>query len=171
MGISSSFFFIGSKVPVRLQLVNGIRLCYFEHMLDYFTWIQRVTEARLTRRLQRIAREQAARKQKRTFKGELLSWLDAILFAVIAVLLINQYLFQLFLIPSPSMMDTLLIKDRVFVSKTAYGIETYPGGPKIFNSKAPLRDDVIVFYNPQYESRGRCSMFSRRSSIWRHSHW
>ncbi len=123
-------------------------------MSNYFTWIQRFTENRLTRRLERIAREKAAQKNKRTFKGELISWLDAIVFAVIAVLIINQYVFQLFMIPSPSMEDTLLIKDRVFVSKTAYGIETYPGGPKIFASHAPLRDDVIVFYNPEYESKG-----------------
>ena len=123
-------------------------------MSNYFTWIQRFTEDHLTRRLERIARERDARAVKRTFKGELLSWLDAIVFAVIAVLLINQYIFQLFMIPSPSMVDTLLIKDRVFVSKTAYGIETYPGGPKIFTTHAPMRDDVIVFYNPEYISRG-----------------
>lgn len=108
----------------------------------------------LTRRLHRIAREKALRSAKRTFKGELLSWLDAIVFAVIFVLLINQYLFQLFMIPSPSMEDTLLIKDRVFVSKTSYGIELYPGGPKILDDTSPLRDEVIVFYNPEYESKG-----------------
>ncbi len=123
-------------------------------MANYFTWIQQFTETRLSRRLQRIAREKAQRSQKRTFKGELFSWLDAIVFAVIFVLLINQYIFQLYMIPSPSMVETLLIKDRVFVSKTSYGIETYPGGPKIFNSKTPLRDEIIVFYNPEYESKG-----------------
>jgi signal peptidase I len=123
-------------------------------MAKYFTWIQHITEAGLTRRLERIAREKAQRTQKRTFKGELLSWLDAIVFAVIFVLLINQYIFQLFMIPSPSMEDTLLIKDRVFVSKTSYGTELYPGGKKIFANRIPLRDDVIVFYNPEYESKG-----------------
>ncbi len=123
-------------------------------MANYLTWIQQFTEARLTRRLQRIAREKLQKEKKRTFKGELFSWLDAIVFAVIFVLLINQYIFQLFMIPSPSMLDTLLIKDRVFVSKTSYGVELYPGGPKIFANKNPLRDDVIVFYNPEYLSKG-----------------
>ncbi|MHC1693366.1 MAG: signal peptidase I [Sphaerochaetaceae bacterium] len=123
-------------------------------MSYYLNWIQKVTERKLTQHLQRAALEKAARKQKRTFKGELFSWLDALVFAVVAVLLINQYIFQLFMIPTPSMVDTLLIKDRVFVSKTAYGTEVYPGGPKLFDSRTPLRDDVIVFYNPQYESRG-----------------
>lgn len=123
-------------------------------MTAYLEWIQRVTEACLTRRRVRLAREKAARAVKKTFKGELFSWLDAIVFAVIFVLLLNQYLFQLFMIPSPSMEETLLIKDRVFVSKTSYGIELYPGGPKILDRRIPLRDDVIVFYNPEYESKG-----------------
>jgi signal peptidase I len=123
-------------------------------MANYLTWIQQFTEERLTRRLQRIARDKLQKANKRTFKGEVLSWLDAIVFAVIFVLLINQYLFQLFMIPSPSMLDTLLIKDRVFVSKTSYGVEVYPGGPKIWAKNNPLRDDVIVFYNPEYISKG-----------------
>ena len=123
-------------------------------MASYFSWIQHHTEALLTRRLERIARDKALRSQKKSFKGELLSWLDAIVFAVVFVLIINQYLFQLFMIPSPSMVETLLIKDRVFVSKTSYGVELYPGGKKIFDNRIPLRDDVIVFYNPEYDSKG-----------------
>ncbi len=123
-------------------------------MMSYSQWIVGSTERLLTRRKQRKADEKALKDQKKTVKGEVLSWLDAIIFAVIVVLLLNQFLFQLFMIPTPSMVDTFLIKDRVYVSKIAYGVETYPTGPKIFSSNIPLRDDVIVFYNPQYESRG-----------------
>lgn len=132
-------------------------------MATYFEWIQRVTETFLTKRSAKIAANKEAKKVKRTFKGELLGWLDAIVFAVFFVLIINQYLFQLFMIPSPSMVATLLIKDRVFVSKTSYGVELYPGGPKILDSITPLRDDVIVFYNPEYESKG--ALFDLLSQI------
>ena len=90
----------------------------------------------------------------RTFLSEALGWLDAILFAVVVIFLVNQFLFQFFVIPSPSMLDTLLVKDRVMVSKLTYGIETYPQGPKILDSRIPDRDDIITFYNPQYESKG-----------------
>ena len=90
----------------------------------------------------------------RTFLSEALGWLDAILFAVIVIFLVNQFLFQFFIIPSPSMLDTLLVKDRVMVSKLTYGIETFPQGPKILDSRTPDRDDIITFYNPQYESKG-----------------
>ncbi len=87
--------------------------------------------------------------------GEVKGWVDALVFAVFAVLLINQYLFQLFVIPSPSMVSTLNVGDRVFVSKTIYGIEVYPGGPKVASSNRQVaRDQIITFYNPEYTSRG-----------------
>ncbi len=92
--------------------------------------------------------------QQRTFISEVLDWLDAIVFAVFVVLLINQFLFQLFVIPSPSMLETLKIGDRVSVSKITYGVELWPEGPKIFDSREPQRDEIITFYNPQFEKRG-----------------
>lgn len=123
-------------------------------MNAYAIWITQFTEKQLTKRKMRIAQDKIEKSKKKTIKKEVLSWVDAIVFAVIFVLLINQFLFQLFMIPTPSMVDTLLVKDRVYVSKTSYGVELYPTGPKLFSSITPLRDDVIVFYNPQYTSRG-----------------
>ena len=90
----------------------------------------------------------------RTVLSEALGWLDAILFAVVVIFLVNQFLFQFFIIPSPSMLETLQVKDRVMVSKLTYGIETFPQGPKILDSRTPDRDDIITFYNPLYESKG-----------------
>lgn len=96
-----------------------------------------------------------ANKKPRTVIGEIKGWADALVFAVFAVLLINQYLFQLFLIPSPSMVSTLNVGDRVFVSKTIYGVEVYPGGPKVLSKNRQVqRDDIITFYNPEYVSKG-----------------
>ncbi len=48
-------------------------------------------------------------------------WLDALIFAVVAVTLINIYLFQNYKIPTPSMESTLLVGDHLYVSKVAYG--------------------------------------------------
>jgi signal peptidase I len=48
-------------------------------------------------------------------------WLDALIFAVIAVTLINIFLFQNYRIPTGSMEKSLLIGDHLFVSKLAYG--------------------------------------------------
>ena len=50
-----------------------------------------------------------------------IEWLDALIFAVIAVSLINIFLFQNYRIPTGSMEKSLLIGDHLFVSKLAYG--------------------------------------------------
>jgi signal peptidase I len=50
-----------------------------------------------------------------------IEWLDALIFAVIAVTLINIFLFQNYRIPTGSMEKSLLIGDHLFVSKIAYG--------------------------------------------------
>lgn len=121
-------------------------------MEKFLCWVETTTETALTRRK---AKREYNRTKKRTFLSEALEWLDALVFGVFWVIIINQFLFQLFVIPSPSMVSTLLVKDRVVVDKTRYGIEIYPGGPKLFESSRRVqRDDIITFYNPEYESRG-----------------
>jgi len=51
----------------------------------------------------------------------LCSWIDAILFALIAVYFINLYLFQNYQIPSSSLEKSLRVGDFLFVSKMSYG--------------------------------------------------
>ena len=121
-------------------------------MEKFLTWVEESTEKRLTKKK---AKKEYNKNKKRTVLSEALEWLDALVFGVFWVIIINQFLFQLFVIPSPSMVSTLLVGDRVVVSKTSYGIEVYPGGPKIFESNRRVqRDDIITFYNPEYESKG-----------------
>ncbi|MGD1823529.1 MAG: signal peptidase I [Pleomorphochaeta sp.] len=92
---------------------------------------------------------------KRTFWGEVKGWVDALVFAVVVILLLNQYIFQLFVIPTPSMEKTMLVGDRVFVNKNVYGLEVWPGGIKLgSNNRVVRRDNIITFYNPEYESKG-----------------
>lgn len=60
--------------------------------------------------------------KKRTVKNSaIIEWLDALIFAVVAVTLINIFLFQNYRIPTGSMEKSLLIGDHLFVSKMAYG--------------------------------------------------
>src|SRR6056297_377449 len=54
----------------------------------------------------------------------IIEWLDALIFAVVAVSLINLFLFQNYKIPTPSMENSLLVGDHLYVSKTAYGPRT-----------------------------------------------
>jgi len=60
-------------------------------------------------------------KKRKGKNSPFIEWLDALIFAAIAVTLINIFLFQNYRIPTGSMEKTLLIGDHLFVSKIAYG--------------------------------------------------
>ena len=74
--------------------------------------------------------------------------------ALIIAVLIRSLLFQPFYIPSSSMEPTVLVGDRIFVSKYTYGYSkhSFPFSPNITNdrffSKLPERGDLIVFKTP-----------------------
>ena len=74
--------------------------------------------------------------------------------ALIIAVLIRSLLFQPFYIPSSSMEPTLLVGDRIFVSKYVYGYSkhSFPFSPNISNkrlfSKLPERGDLVVFKTP-----------------------
>ena len=51
----------------------------------------------------------------------LMGWVDAIVFALVAVYFINTFLFQNYQIPSSSLEKSLLVGDFLFVSKASYG--------------------------------------------------
>ena len=77
-----------------------------------------------------------------------------LIYALFIALIIRSFLFQPFYIPSSSMEPTLLIGDRLFVSKYSYGYSkhSFPFSPNIYNKrlfkKKPERGDVIVFKTP-----------------------
>jgi signal peptidase I len=50
-----------------------------------------------------------------------MSWVDAIVFALVAVYFVNQFFFQNYAIPSSSLEKSLLTGDYLFVSKVSYG--------------------------------------------------
>jgi len=117
---------------------------------DFFDRIQYLTERYLTYRKRKIQ----ARKEKQKKKNVILDWLEAFLWAAGVVLLINQYLFQAYQIPTGSMIDTLLVGDRIFVNKMVYGPELLPGVGKLPSPFEPSRNEIIIFKNPTYISRG-----------------
>ena len=107
-------------------------------------------------------------------KGPVREWFDALFFAVIAATLIRWATFEAFTIPTPSMENTLLVGDFLFVNKLNYGPRT-PMTPlqiplthqKIWGTNIPSyldwiklpqfrlpgfseinRDDIVVFNYP-----------------------
>lgn len=60
-------------------------------------------------------------KKREGKNSKAIEWLDALIFAVVAVTMINIFLFQNYKIPTGSMEKSLLIGDHLFVSKVSYG--------------------------------------------------
>lgn len=116
----------------------------------------------------------AWRQAKSAVVRSVMSWVDALVFALVAVYFVNIYVFQNYQIPSSSLEKSLLVGDFLFVSKMSYGPRvpqtplslplvqhTLPG----FNCKSYLewpkwgykrvaglgkvkRDDIVVFNFP-----------------------
>ncbi len=80
--------------------------------------------------------------------------IKTLFFALLIAILIRSILIQPFYIPSSSMEPTLLIGDRIFVTKYTYGLSkhSFPFSPNVTNKrffyKTPKRGDLVVFKTP-----------------------
>jgi len=78
-----------------------------------------------------------------------------LIFAFLIALFIRTFFFQPFYIPSSSMEESLLVGDRLFVTKFTYGYSKHslPFSPNISDKRilfsSPERGDVIVFKTPE----------------------
>lgn len=88
-------------------------------------------------------------------KSAVREWFDSVLFAVIAATLIRWLFFEAFTIPTPSMENSLLVGDFLFVSKLHYGTRT-PKTPL----QVPLTHQTIWGTNiPSYTSAVQLPQF------------
>ena len=91
---------------------------------------------------------------KKKFLSIIYENLKTLFFALIIAVIIRSIFFQPFYIPSSSMEPTLLIGDRIFVKKYAYGYSkhSFPFSPPFFSgrflSQKPNYGDLIVFKTP-----------------------
>jgi signal peptidase I len=87
-------------------------------------------------------------------KNFLIENLKTIFYALIIAGIIRSLIIQPFYIPSSSMEPTMLVGDRLFVTKYSYGYSkhSFPFSPQIFKgrifSSTPRAGDVVVFKTP-----------------------
>ncbi len=83
-----------------------------------------------------------------TIWGKILDNVDAVVQAVIMVAVIHSMLFQLYVIPSESMVPKFLVNDRVIVTKLQSGPRIPLAPFKLPALYVPKRGDIIVYDNP-----------------------
>ena len=80
--------------------------------------------------------------------------IKTLFYALLIAIIIRSFLIQPFYIPSSSMEPSLLVGDRLFVTKYTYGYSkhSFPFSPPVLNKRIffsqPERGDVIVFKTP-----------------------
>ncbi|MCM1108254.1 MAG: S26 family signal peptidase [Clostridium sp.] len=84
-----------------------------------------------------------------------MSWVDAIVFALVAVYFVNIYFFQNYTIPSSSLEKSLLVGDYLFVSKMAYGprVPQTPLSMPLTQHTLPVLDCKSYIEWPQWDYR------------------
>lgn len=82
------------------------------------------------------------RNSKNVAFRSMMSWVDAIVFALVAVYFVNIYIFQNYQIPSSSLEKSLLVGDFLYVSKMSYG-------PRVPNTplSMPLAQHTLPILN------------------------
>lgn len=73
---------------------------------------------------------------KRMLLKEFAGWIKALIYAVIAVIIINIFVLENMMVPTESMVSAIIPGDRMFVEKITYMV------------REPERGDIIAFWTP-----------------------
>jgi signal peptidase I len=102
-------------------------------------------------------KERRKREKNQKIKRSRLSvvWenVDAVVQSIIIVIILQHFIFQLYVIPSESMVPTYLIKDRTLVTKFQSGPSIPLTSWKLPVLKKPRRGDIVVFQSPEYSHK------------------
>ncbi|MBR5575996.1 MAG: S26 family signal peptidase [Bacteroidaceae bacterium] len=110
--------------PKKIDWIKGLVVCAL--YIAFLVWIQSwwgivvlpfIFDAYITRKINWGWWKDLEDPILRT----IMSWVDAIVFALVAVYFVNIYFFQNYTIPSSSLEKSLLVGDYLFVSKMTYG--------------------------------------------------
>ena len=88
-------------------------------------------------------------------KSVLREWIDAILIAAALAIFLRTFFFQIYKIPTTSMVPVLVPGDKIFVSKLTYGPKIPFTPLRIPGFGKPKRFDIVVFVPPIATERNK----------------
>jgi signal peptidase I len=88
-------------------------------------------------------------RKERSASQSAWEWTKSLVIAFVIWFFLRALLVQAFRIPSPSMENTLLIGDFLFVNKALYGAEIPIVRKRLPAIREPVRGDVVVFDSPE----------------------
>jgi len=80
-------------------------------------------------------------EMKERIKKEVVEWIKALLYAIVAATIIRLYVFETMLVPTGSMIPTINIGDRLFIEKITYTV------------REPELGDIVVIWSPFVDER------------------
>jgi signal peptidase I len=80
-------------------------------------------------------------KKTSKIKYYIIDGIETLVFALVFALIIRKYIIQTSLVPTGSMIPTLMVRDRLFVNKFVYQFKT------------PKRGDIVVFKSPHDDGK------------------
>ncbi len=150
--INFIFSILCSLTPAIIYLI--IKTADFRLLFEIYSEKDIEVEEKAKKNKQIKRDEHTKLRNSRSFLRNLwYEWVDVILQAIIIAMIIQQFIFQLYQIPSESMVPTFVKKDRVLVNKMIYGPQiplTKWKIPSLFNPKI---GDIVVFINPEIDDR------------------
>jgi signal peptidase I len=81
-------------------------------------------------------------------KSNLREWIESIIIAAALAIFLRTFFFQIYKIPTTSMVPTLKPGDKIFVSKLVYGPKVPFTSLRIPGVRKPERGEVVVFVPP-----------------------
>lgn len=106
-----------------------------------------------------------AKKGNRAPSSALTNWkyeLIGIIWTLLFIVFLRVYILEPYVIPSESMVPTLLIGDHVFVARGAYDFKIPLTNISLVKVSDPQRGDVVVFDYPIQDSRDAGKFFVKR---------
>lgn len=82
-------------------------------------------------------------------KGVVRDWVESILIAAALAIFVRTFFFQIYKIPTTSMVPTLMPGDKIFVSKLVYGPRMPFTHIRLPGVRKPQRGEVVVFVPPE----------------------